>query len=330
MEFIDEATIEVSAGNGGHGCLSFRRERYVARGGPDGANGGKGGDIYLRASASLNTLYSFRFTKRFRAESGLSGQGKDCHGRNGQDLIIDVPVGTCIYLDSPRTLIEDLSELGQSIRIAEGGSGGLGNTHFKSSVQRAPRKTTRGTEGEDLRLFFELKVLADVGLLGFPNAGKSTLMGCLSAARPKIANYPFTTIKPQLGVVVIDYSRSVVMADIPGLIEGASRGTGLGIRFLKHIARCRFLLHLIDGSQSVDAIVASYKTLRKELIQYGEEVSQKPERIVITKRDLFDGDHVKAIKDALGQEIRVVAIMQKEDAKLFKHWLWDQCRTEGM
>lgn len=330
MDFIDEAVISVSSGNGGRGCLSFRREKYVAKGGPDGGNGGKGGDVYLRAVKSLNTLHTFRFTKAFRAQNGTPGQGKDCHGKKGEDLIIDVPAGTCIYMDSPRMFIDDLKEPGKIIKVAKGGYGGHGNAHFKTSVQRAPRKTTPGGESESLKLYLELKVLADVGLLGFPNAGKSTLLSCVSAAKPKIANYPFTTLKPQLGVISLGYSETLVMADIPGLIEGASEGVGLGHRFLRHVSRCRLLLHIIDGSQAIDKIVESYHAIREELKNYNEQLSQKPERIVLSKKDLFDDGVVKEVEKLLGLPVRPVAILKQEEANDFKKWLWQECMKEGL
>ena len=246
MKFVDEATIRVQAGNGGHGCLSFRREKYVEKGGPDGGDGGNGGSVYLVADASLNTLVDFRVARKFRAESGQGGAGRNMTGKSGDDLFVNVPCGTVVHDVDTGESIGDLTEDGQRVKVVEGGKGGLGNTRFKSSTNRAPRKTTNGTPGEARHLALELKVLADVGLVGMPNAGKSTLIRAMSAARPKVADYPFTTLHPNLGVVSVGRLQSFVMADIPGLIEGAAEGAGLGIRFLKHIQRTRILLHLVD------------------------------------------------------------------------------------
>jgi GTP-binding protein len=245
-KFVDEATLRVVAGNGGHGCLSFRREKYVAKGGPDGGDGGNGGSVYLVADTSLNTLADFRVARKFRAESGQSGAGRNMTGKSGGDLEVRVPLGTVVYDVDTGELICDLTDEGQRQMVAEGGRGGLGNTRFKSSTNRAPRKTTNGTPGEARHLKLELKVLADVGLLGMPNAGKSTLIAAMSEAKPRIADYPFTTLHPNLGVVWVGQLQSFVMADIPGLIEGAAEGAGLGIRFLKHLQRTRLLLHLVD------------------------------------------------------------------------------------
>jgi GTP-binding protein len=288
MKFVDEATIRIQAGNGGHGCLSFRREKFVERGGPDGGDGGHGGSVYLVAEPSLNTLADFRVARKFRAESGQGGAGRNKTGRSGEDLDVMIPSGTVVHDVDTGELICDLTEPGQRRKVAEGGRGGLGNTRFKSSTNRAPRKTTQGTQGEARHLSLELKVLADVGLLGMPNAGKSTLITARSEARPRIADYPFTTLHPNLGVVRIGRLQSFVMADIPGLIEGASEGAGLGIQFLRHLQRTGLLLHLvdiapIDGSNPADVVQA----IARELSNFSAELADKPRWLVINKIDLL-------------------------------------------
>ena len=246
MRFIDEAVVTVKAGDGGNGIASFRREKYVPRGGPDGGDGGKGGDVYVIADDNTNTLVDYRYTRRYDAMRGENGHSKNCSGKGSDDIYLPVPIGTTVVDTETDEVLGDLIEIGQTLLIAKGGDGGLGNTHFKSSTNQAPRKATSGFEGELKVLKFELKVVADVGLIGLPNAGKSTFIRQVSAAKPKVADYPFTTLVPNLGVVDIGRHRSFVMADIPGLIEGASEGAGLGIRFLKHVARTRRLLHLVD------------------------------------------------------------------------------------
>ncbi len=246
MKFVDEASIKVFAGNGGNGCLSFRREKYIPRGGPDGGDGGDGGSVIMEADDALNTMVDFRFQRTFRAQNGESGRGRNCTGKSGEDLVLRVPVGTTILDEDTGEVLGDLSVPGQRLIVAQGGFHGLGNARFKSSTNRAPRQTTPGSEGEHRDLKLELKVLADVGLLGLPNAGKSTFIRAVSSATPKVADYPFTTLVPNLGVVNVEAHRSFVVADIPGLIEGASDGAGLGIRFLKHLTRNRILLHLVD------------------------------------------------------------------------------------
>src|SRR3990167_4505981 len=268
MKFIDEAIIEVKAGDGGNGCLSFRREKYVPRGGPDGGDGGDGGSVYLVADENVNTLVDFRYQKRFEAERGHNGEGRQKTGKSGEDLVVKVPVGTLIYEADTHELIGDLTYHNQKLCVAKGGFHGLGNTRFKSSINRAPRKTTHGTPGDQRKLHLELKLLADVGLLGLPNAGKSTLIRAISDAHPKVADYPFTTLHPSLGVVRMELGRSFVVADIPGLIEGAAEGAGLGNQFLKHLARNRLLLHLVDilpvdGSNPVDNVRIIDKELEK-------------------------------------------------------------------
>jgi GTP-binding protein len=301
MNFVDEATIRVQAGNGGHGCLSFRREKYVQRGGPDGGDGGHGGSVYLVAEPSLNTLADFRVARKFRSENGQGGSGRNKTGRSGEDLDVQIPCGTVVHDVDTGELICDLTEPGQRQMVAEGGRGGLGNTRFKSSVNRAPRKITNGSQGEARHLSLELKVLADVGLLGMPNAGKSTLISAMSEAKPRIADYPFTTLHPNLGVVRVGQLQSFVMADIPGLIEGASEGAGLGIQFLRHLQRTGLLLHLvdiapIDGSDPAQAV----KAIANELVKFSEDLAEKPRWLVINKIDLLDAeDQAKAARDLL-------------------------------
>ena len=305
MKFVDEATIRVQAGNGGHGCLSFRREKYVAKGGPDGGDGGDGGSVYLVADAALNTLADFRVARKFRAEVGQGGAGRNMTGKSGDDLEVKVPQGTVVHDVDTGELICDLTDDGQRQMVAEGGQGGLGNTRFKSSVNRAPRKITNGTPGEARHLKLELKVLADVGLLGMPNAGKSTLITAMSAAKPRIADYPFTTLHPNLGVVRVGRLQSFVMADIPGLIEGASEGAGLGIQFLKHLQRTRLLLHLVDIAPiDPNADPASeVKAIAKELEQFSAELAEKPRWLVINKIDLLADDDLAVARDMLLEEL---------------------------
>jgi GTP-binding protein len=305
MKFVDEATIRVNAGNGGHGCLSFRREKYVERGGPDGGDGGHGGSVYLVADPSLNTLADFRVARKFKAESGQGGSGRNKTGRSGTDLEVRVPQGTVIHDVDTGELICDLTEEDQRQMVAEGGRGGLGNTRFKSSVNRAPRKTTNGTQGEARHLKLELKVLADVGLLGMPNAGKSTLITAMSQAKPRIADYPFTTLHPNLGVVRVGSLQSFVMADIPGLIEGASEGAGLGIRFLKHLQRTRLLLHLVDIAPiDPDAEPAQeVRAIAKELEKFSADLADKPRWLVINKIDLLSEEDLAVAREMLLEEL---------------------------
>lgn len=288
MKFVDEATILVAAGNGGDGCASFRREKFIPRGGPDGGDGGDGGSIYLQADKDINTLVDFRYQRIFRAERGQNGMGQQRSGKGGEDLIIKVPVGTVIYDADTQELIGDLITDNAKICVAQGGRHGIGNVHFKSSTNRAPRRFTKGIPGDQRNLHLELKLLADVGLLGLPNAGKSTFIHAVSAARPKIADYPFTTLHPNLGVVRVDAQRSFVVADIPGLIEGAAEGAGLGIQFLKHLMRTRILLHLVDIAPMDDSDpVTSVKAIIKELKKFSPELAKKPRWLVFNKIDLL-------------------------------------------
>jgi GTP-binding protein len=305
MKFVDEASIRVHAGNGGHGCLSFRREKYVERGGPDGGDGGHGGSVYLVADPSLNTLADFRVARKFRAEGGQGGSGRNKTGRSGSHLEVRVPQGTVVHDVDTGELICDLTEVDQRQMVAEGGRGGLGNTRFKSSVNRAPRKTTNGTQGEARHLKLELKVLADVGLLGMPNAGKSTLITAMSQAKPRIADYPFTTLHPNLGVVRVGSLQSFVMADIPGLIEGAAEGAGLGIRFLKHLQRTRLLLHLVDIAPiDPDAEPAKeVQAIAKELSKFSADLADKPRWLVINKIDLLSEEDLVVAKEMLLEEL---------------------------
>ncbi|WP_419420259.1 Obg family GTPase CgtA [Legionella sp. D16C41] len=298
MKFVDEAIINVEAGNGGHGCLSFRREKFVPFGGPDGGDGGDGGSVYLEANSDLNTLVDFRYQRHFKAKNGQSGMGSNCTGKKGEDLIIQVPVGTLVFDCDTDELLGDIKQAGDRLLVAQGGFHGLGNTRYKSSVNRAPRQTTPGTPGEARRLRLELRVLADVGLLGLPNAGKSTLIRAVSSAKPKVADYPFTTLHPELGVVRISSFKSFVMADIPGLIEGAALGAGLGHRFLKHLARTCILLHVldilpIDGSDPI----TNAKVVLQELTQYDPQLINKPRWLVLNKIDMVpdegERDHIK-------------------------------------
>jgi GTPase len=306
MKFFDEARIEVIAGNGGDGSASFRREKYVPRGGPDGGDGGRGGSIYAEADANLNTLIDYRFTRIFRAKSGDHGHGRDCNGRGAEDIVLRVPVGTVFKDGTSGEVIADLAKDGERTLLAKGGKGGLGNLNFKSSVNRAPRQFTRGEQGETKSLEMELRVLADVGLLGMPNAGKSTLIRAVSAARPKVADYPFTTLQPNLGVVRVDANRSFVMADIPGLIEGASEGAGLGHQFLRHLQRTGLLLHLVDIApfdESADP-AAEVKAISAELKKYDPALAKKPRWLVVNKADLLDAKEAKKRAQALVKKLR--------------------------
>ncbi len=288
MKFVDEATIRVQAGDGGNGCVSFRREKFIPFGGPDGGDGGAGGSVWLEADENLNTLVDFRHQRIFRAPRGQDGRGKQMTGRSGEDRVIRVPIGTMVVNQDTRELIGDLIDHGQRLKVAQGGRGGRGNINFKSSVNRAPRRATPGTPGDDRELHFEMKLLADVGLLGFPNAGKSTFIRAVSAATPRVADYPFTTLQPHLGVVRIEAYRSFVIADIPGLIEGAAEGAGLGLQFLKHVSRTRLLLHLvdiapIDGSDPVQQV----RAIEAELRQYDPGLMDKPRWLLLNKADLL-------------------------------------------
>ena len=297
MRFVDEAIIQVEAGHGGNGCVSFRREKFIPFGGPDSGDGGRGGSIWIEADPDANTLVDYRYTRKFRADRGQGGRGANCSGKSGADVVLKVPVGTTIVDEDTNEVLGDLVEANQKLLVAKGGRGGLGNIHFKSSTNRSPQKATSGFAGEARQLRLELKVLADVGLLGLPNAGKSTFIRAVSAAKPKVADYPFTTLVPNLGVVDVDRHRSFVMADIPGLIEGAAEGAGLGIRFLKHLARTRFLLHLVDiapvdGSDPVENITA----ISLELEKFSPALAALPRWLVLNKIDLALPEEVELIE----------------------------------
>lgn len=298
MKFLDEAKVYLRSGDGGAGCVSFRREKYIEFGGPDGGDGGRGGDVVAEAVNGLNTLIDYRYQQHFKAKTGQHGMGRDRTGKGAPAVTLKLPVGTQVFAEDKETLLADLTEIGQTAILARGGMGGRGNTTFKSSTNQAPRRADPGEPGEERWVWLRLKLIADAGLVGLPNAGKSTFLNAVSRARPKIGDYPFTTLHPQLGVVGVD-SNELVIADIPGLIEGASQGQGLGDRFLGHIERCRVLLHLIDGVE--DNVVESYKTIRGELEAYGHGLGEKPEVIAINKSDasipeLLD-EQIAALRD---------------------------------
>ncbi len=299
MKFVDEAKIKVVAGNGGNGCLSFRREKFIPKGGPDGGDGGDGGSVFLQAKLELNTLIDFRYTRLFKAENGQAGAGSDCTGKKGEDLIIPVPLGTIVSLSETGELIGDLNKPDQKLLIAKGGFHGLGNTRFKSSKNRTPRQTTSGKEGESREIKLELSLLADVGLLGLPNAGKSTLVNKVSAAKPKIADYPFTTMIPSLGVVNIGNDRSFVIADIPGVIKGAAEGAGLGIRFLKHLTRTKLVLHIVDVSpMDKTRPKEAFREIELELKKFSPTLARQSRWLILNKADLFDVNaHKKLLKN---------------------------------
>ncbi len=324
MKFVDEARIKVEAGKGGNGCVSFRREKYIPFGGPDGGDGGDGGSVFVEADANLNTLMDLRFTKFFKAENGQQGMGRNMTGKGGNDLVIPLPVGTIIVDEDTDEVLADLTEIGERVKIAQGGFHGLGNTRFKSSTNRAPRQSSPGTMGEARNLRLELKVLADVGLLGLPNAGKSTFIRAVSAARPKVADYPFTTLHPNLGVVSVDGHRSFVVADIPGVIEGAAEGAGLGIQFLKHVSRTLLLLHMVDvapfdGSDPVE----SMRTIERELGKFSDELAQRDRWLILNKLDLLPENEREAVCEDIikrldwqGPVYRIAAISKQGTERL--------------
>jgi GTP-binding protein len=296
MKFLDQARVFVRSGNGGAGALSFRREKFIEFGGPDGGDGGRGGDVVIEVADGLNTLIDFRYQQHFKGKTGGHGMGKNRAGARGADAVLRVPAGTQVFEEDGETLIADLTEAGERVVIARGGNGGFGNAHFKSSTNRAPRRANPGQEGEERTIWLRLKLIADAGLIGLPNAGKSTFLATVSAAKPKIADYPFTTLDPGLGVVAID-GREFVLADIPGLIEGAHEGAGLGDRFLGHIERCRVLLHLVDTTG--EHAGKAYKTVRRELEAYGAGLAEKPEIVALSKVDAVDAEMLKAQTDRL-------------------------------
>ncbi len=301
MKFVDEAEIRVEAGNGGNGCVSFRREKYIPKGGPDGGDGGDGGSVYLVATENVNTLVDFRFHSVHRAQRGQNGMGRQCKGRNGDDIYVSVPPGTIVSDKDTGETLGDLTALGEKLLVAQGGFHGLGNIRFKSSVNRTPQQATRGSEGEQRLLHLELTLIADVGLLGMPNAGKSSLIRGVSSAKPRVADYPFTTLVPNLGVVSVDDLRSFVIADIPGVIEGAAEGAGLGLQFLKHLARTKLLMHLVDVKpyESMDTPVEAASKIIKEVEKWSDELANKPRWLILNKVDRLD-DHER---DAYCQKI---------------------------
>jgi len=324
MKFLDQAKIYCRSGDGGDGVVAFRRERFIEFGGPDGGNGGRGGDIVFEAVQNLNTLIDFRYTQHFRAKKGGNGAGADRTGASAPAVVIKVPIGTQIIDDDQETLLADLDAPGKRITLLRGGDGGFGNLHFKSSTNRAPRQKTPGWPGEIKALKLELRVLADVGLLGMPNAGKSTFLSVVSAAKPKIADYPFTTLHPQLGVVRLDHAREFVLADIPGLIEGAHEGAGLGDRFLGHVERCAVLLHLIDGAAG--HVVRQWRTVREELEQYGGGLGDKPEIIALNKSDSMTprqiADRRRQLEQASGAPVHIVSGVAGQGVKELIDALW--------
>ncbi|MCK6450724.1 MAG: GTPase ObgE [Alphaproteobacteria bacterium] len=301
MKFLDEAKIYVRSGNGGAGCLSFRREKFIEFGGPDGGDGGRGGDVIVEAGDGLNTLIDYRYQQHFKAGTGHHGQGRHKTGGAGADVVLRVPPGTQILDEDKETVLHDLTKVGDRVVLAKGGDGGFGNMHYKSSTNRAPRRADPGWPGEEKTVWLRLKLIADAGIVGLPNAGKSTFLAATSRARPKIADYPFTTLNPQLGVVLVD-GTEFVLADIPGLIEGAHEGAGLGTRFLGHVERCGALLHLVDGTQ--EDVAAAYRTVRRELKQYGHGLAEKPEVVVLNKIDALSEDEIKARREKLRHAAR--------------------------
>ena len=312
MKFLDEAKIYIQSGAGGNGCVSFRREKFIEFGGPNGGDGGRGGDVIARAVDGLNTLIDYRFRQHHKAERGGNGMGKDRHGAGGKDIILKVPVGTQIYDEDGETLLADLDKIGDEVMLARGGNGGFGNAHFKSSTNRAPRHANPGQPAEERTIWLHLTLIADAGLIGLPNAGKSTFLASVSAAKPKIADYPFTTLHPQLGVFAVD-GREFVMADLPGLIEGAHEGAGLGDRFLGHIERCRVLLHLVDGTS--EDVAAAYRTVRNELESYGEGLAEKPEIVALSKSDAMTEEEIQAKLKALKKAAKKTPLVLSAQSK---------------
>ncbi len=326
MGFVDEVKFFVKAGDGGNGCVSFRREKFVPKGGPNGGDGGRGGSVYLEADPRNQSLIDFRYRSHFKAERGGNGQGSDKHGRGGRDKIIQVPMGSVIKDAETGEVLADLTEPGQRFLAAQGGRGGFGNARFATSTNRAPRKATPGTPGEEFWLTIELKLLADVGLIGLPNAGKSTLLSRLSAANPKVADYPFTTLAPQLGVLHFKYMDSCIIADIPGLIEGASEGVGLGHQFLRHVERTSILLHVIDAAGDEDQPLRDYQVLARELEQYNEALLDRTHLIVLNKIDLLDDARlaeVKAMFAGAGLEVMAISAAEKTGIAELKERLGD-------
>ena len=314
MKFVDETIIYLKSGDGGEGCVSFRREKFIPEGGPDGGDGGRGASIIMRAVTGLNTLIDYRFQQHFKGAKGGHGMGKQRYGKKAEDMFLLVPMGTQIYDEDRETLLADFTHDGQEITLAKGGRGGLGNIHFKSSTNQAPRQSVPAGKGEERTLWLRLKLLSDAGLLGLPNAGKSTFLSAVTSAKPKIADYPFTTLAPQLGVVSVG-DTEFVLADIPGLIEGAAEGKGLGLKFLGHVERCGVLLHLVDGTQ--DDVVAAYETVRAEISQYDDELAEKPEIVALNKCDSLKKTEItkkqKALAKASGGKVFTISAAARTD-----------------
>jgi GTP-binding protein len=319
MKFLDQVKIYIKAGNGGDGSPSFRREKFIEYGGPDGGDGGKGGSVILLAEQNLNTLIDFRYQQHHKAQRGDNGSGQNKTGKSGDDLILKVPLGTQVFEEDNKTLIFDFLKVGEKFVAAAGGKGGLGNTRFKSSTNRAPRKFTKGTTGEEFTIWLQLKTIADIGIIGLPNAGKSSLLAAITNANPKIANYQFTTLNPNLGVASYD-DKEITIADIPGLVEGAHKGTGLGTQFLKHIERCKSLLHMIDITN--EDLKKSYKQIKDELKNYSSKLTKKKELIVLNKTDLIDNEEVKMIKKDFSKitksEVMVLSTLEKKSVSKIK------------
>jgi GTP-binding protein len=317
MKFLDQCKIYIRSGDGGAGAVSFRREKFIEHGGPDGGDGGRGGDVWIEAVEGLNTLIDYRYQQHFKAKTGMHGMGRQMNGPAGEDIVLKVPVGTQVLDEDRETLIADLDHAGARLRLAKGGNGGFGNIHFKGPINQAPRFAMPGQPGEEMWIWLRLKLIADAGLVGLPNAGKSTFLAAVSAARPKIADYPFTTLTPGLGVVDLSAEERFVLADIPGLIEGASEGAGLGTRFLGHIERCAVLIHLVDGTQ--EDVAGAYRQVRHELESYGDGLDEKPEVLAISKADAMTPDArkaaVKALKKASGKTPLLVSGVAGEGVK---------------
>ncbi len=316
MKFLDQAKIYIRSGDGGAGCVAFRREKFIEFGGPNGGDGGRGGDVWIECADGLNTLIDYRYQQHFKAKKGQHGMGSNRHGAKGDDVVLKVPAGTQVFAEDNETLIADITEVGQRIQLGRGGNGGFGNAYFTTSTNRAPRHANPGLEGQEMWVWLRLKLIADAGLVGLPNAGKSTFLATVTAAKPKIADYPFTTLHPNLGVVRSD-EREFVLADIPGLIEGAHEGAGLGDRFLGHVERCRVLLHLVDGSG--EHAGKDYKTIRTELAAYGNELAEKPEIVALSKADTLDAETLKTqkarLKRASGQTPLVLSAATHDGVK---------------
>tara|TARA_B100000941_G_scaffold289069_1_gene267250 strand:+ start:43 stop:1026 length:984 start_codon:yes stop_codon:yes gene_type:complete len=326
MKFLDQAKIYIKAGNGGSGSASFRREKFIEFGGPDGGDGGYGGSVIISAERNLNTLIDYRYKQHFKAESGKSGSKKNKTGRSGKNLILKVPVGTQIYEEDNNTLIYDFTKNNEKFLVASGGEGGLGNTRFKSSVNRTPRKKTDGKKGEEFWIWLQLKVIADVGIIGLPNAGKSSFLSKCTRARPKIANYPFTTLNPNIGVLNINH-KEIILADIPGLIEGSHKGIGLGDKFLRHIERCKTLIHLIDISE--EDIIGNYLKIRNELSKYDKKILKKKEIIIFNKLDLLEvevlNEKLKKFKKRLKKNFEIISLASNENFEKMKKMVYKKC-----